>query len=192
MLGHERTDKAVAPTLKPSPVRYSFFSIAFLCLVLASACGYHAAGRADLVPRSVQTIAIPAFTNSTTRYKLTDRLPEAISREFISRTRYRIVNDAGQADAVLRGAVLGFSSYPTIFDPATGRASGVQLQVNMRISLVERATGKLLFSRPNMEVRERYQISTDPSIFFEESDAALDRASKQTARQVVSAILENF
>ena len=43
-----------------------------------------------------------------------------------------------------------------------------------------------------MEVRERYQISTDPSVFFEESDAALDRASQQTARQVVSAILENF
>ena len=54
------------------------------------------------------------------------------------------------------------------------------------------ATGKTIFSRPNFEVRERYQISVDPSAFFEESDTALDRLSKQTARQVVSAILENF
>jgi outer membrane lipopolysaccharide assembly protein LptE/RlpB len=160
--------------------------------LLATACGYHVAGRADLVPKTIQTIAIPAFSNITTRYKLTDRLPEAISREFISRTRYRIVSDPDQADAVLRGAVLSYSSYPTIFDPATGRASGVQLQVTLRVSLVERASGKVLFNRPRIEVRERYQISTDPSVFFEESDGALDRASQQTARQVVSSILENF
>jgi outer membrane lipopolysaccharide assembly protein LptE/RlpB len=163
-----------------------------LAALSATACGYHVAGRADLVPKSIQTIAIPAFSNITTRYKLTDRLPEAISREFISRTRYHIVADPAQADAVLRGAVLSYSSYPTIFDPATGRASGVQLQVTLRVSLVERASGKVLFNRPNMDVRERYQISTDPAVFFEESDAALDRASQQTARQVVSAILENF
>lgn len=163
-----------------------------LAALLATACGYHVAGRADLVPKNIQTIAIPAFKNVTTRYKLTDRLPEAISREFISRTRYRIVSDPDQADAVLRGSVLNYSSYPTIFDPATGRASGVQLQVTLQVSLVERASGKALFSRPRMEVRERYQISTDPAVFFEESDAALDRASQQTARQVVSSILENF
>jgi len=165
--------------------------LAFAAL-LATACGYHVAGRADLVPKNIQAIAIPAFSNVTTRYKLTDRLPEAISREFISRTRYRIVPDPTQADAVLNGAVLSYTSYPTIFDPVTGRASGVQLQVTLRVTLVERASGKILFNRPNMDVRERYQISTDPSVFFEESDAALDRAIQQTARQVVSSILENF
>lgn len=165
--------------------------LAFAAL-LATACGYHVAGRADLVPKNIQAIAIPAFSNVTTRYKLTDRLPEAISREFISRTRYRIVPDPTQADAVLNGAVLSYTSYPTIFDPVTGRASGVQLQVTLRVTLVERASGKILFNRPNMDVRERYQISTDPSVFFEESDAALDRASQQTARQVVTSILETF
>jgi outer membrane lipopolysaccharide assembly protein LptE/RlpB len=172
--------------------RKSVRALLALAALLAPACGYHVAGRADLVPKSIQTIAIPAFSNITTRYKLTDRLSQAISREFISRTRYHVVSDPDQADAVLRGAVLSYSSSPTIFDPATGRASGVQLQVTLRVSLVERASGKVLFNRPNMDVRERYQISTDPSVFFEESDAALDRASQQTARQLVSAILENF
>jgi hypothetical protein len=167
-------------------------AVLIITALLAASCGYHVAGRADLVPKSVQSIAIPAFTNVTTRYKLTDRLPEALSREFISRTRYHIVADADQADAILRGSVLSYSSFPTIFDPVTGRASGVQLQVGLRISLIERASGKVLFNRPNMDIRERYQISTDPTIFFEESDAALDRASQQTARQVVSSILENF
>jgi hypothetical protein len=160
--------------------------------LLISACGYHAGGRAELVPSTVHTIAIPAFGNLTTRYKLTDQLSEAIAREFISRTRYRIVPDPAAADAVLEGAVLNYTSFPTVFDPATSRASAVEVHVTLRLNLRERATGKILYTRPNFEMRERYQISIDPTAFFEESDAALARASEQTARQVVSSILENF
>ena len=161
-------------------------------LGLLASCGYHTGGHADLVPKNIQAIAIPAFTNSTARYKLTDRLPEAIAREFITRTRYRIVPEPDSADAILRGTVTNYFAYPTVFDPVTGRASAVELRVMLQLTLVERVSGKLLFSRPSMEIRERYQISVDPGAFFEESDVALERASQQTARQVVSAILENF
>jgi len=160
--------------------------------LLAASCGYHAGGQADLVPKTVHTIAIPAFTNQTIRYKLTDQLPEAITREFISRTRYRIVSDPTTADAVLTGIVLLYRSFPTVFDPTTGRASAVDVHVNLRVTLVERATGKILYTRPNLDVSERYQISIEPATFFEESDAALARASQQVAQQVVSSILEAF
>jgi hypothetical protein len=165
--------------------------LAVAALVFGS-CGYHVAGHADLVPKNVKTICIPAFGNVTTRYKLTDRLPEAISREFIARTRYRIVPDPNKADAILRGAVVNYISYPTIFDPVTGRAAAVQMHVTMQISLVDRASGNVIFNRPNMEVRERYEISVEAAKYFEESDAALNRVSQQVARQVVTAILENF
>lgn len=161
-------------------------------ILLAASCGYHTGGHADLVPKTVHTIAIPAFSNVTTRYKLTDQLPEAITREFIARTHYHIVSDPSTADAVLTGSVLTYTSFPTVFDPTTGRASAVEVHVTMRLNLVERATGKTLYTRPNFDMRERYQISIDPAAFFEESDAALARASEQTAQQVVSSILDNF
>jgi len=167
-------------------------AVAGCVILLATSCGYHTAGHADLVPKTVHTIAIPAFTNQTTRYKLTDQLPEAIAREFIARTRYRVVSDPDTADAVLTGSVLTNTSFPTVIDPTTNRASTVEVHVTMRLNLVERATGKTLYTRPNFEMRERYQISLDPAAFFEESDAALARASQQTAQQVVSSILDNF
>jgi len=161
-------------------------------LMFATACGYHVSGHADLLPATVKTIAVPAFTNLTTRYKLTDRMPEAVAREFITRTRYRVVPREEAADAVLHGAIISYTSYPTIFDPATTRASGVELHVIIQVSLVERATGKVLFTRPNFDVRERYQISTDPAQYYDESESALARASQEAARLLVSAILENF
>lgn len=168
----------------------SVFAIA-IAVVLPS-CGYHVAGKADLLPKTIQTICVPAFANATIRYKLTDRLPEAISREFIARTRYRIVSDPNRADAILKGSVLNYGSFPTVFDPRTGRASAVDVRVYLQITLTERATGKVLFTRPYYEARERYEVSEFAGAYFDESDAALERVSKQVAQQVVTSILENF
>jgi hypothetical protein len=169
-----------------------FFAFAVAIAMLSVSCGYHVGGKADLLPKTIQTISIPAFTNVTTRYKLTDRLPEAISREFIARTRYRIVSNPDHADAILKGSVLNYASFPTVFDPRTGRASAVDVRVYMQVTLTERMTGKVLFTRPYFEARERYEVSEFPAAYFDESDAALDRVSKQVAQQLVASILENF
>lgn len=162
-------------------------------VLVLSSCGYHVSGQADLVPKTIHSIAIPRFANATIRYKLTDELPQAISHEFIARTRYQIVNDPSQADAVLNGTVVNFVSYPILFDQATGRASGLQVNVTMQVSLVERATGKVIYKRPNYEFHDRYEISvTNTSQYFEESGPALERLSRTVARDIVSAILSNF
>lgn len=164
-----------------------------ICIVATLAgCGYHVSGKGDLLPKTLHTIAIPAFGNITVRYKLSDRLPEAIAQEFIARTRYQVIPDAGQADAILNGTVLNFVAFPILFDQVTGRATALQVSVRMGVTLTERATGKVLYSNPGFEMKQRYEISVDPEKYFEESDTALNRLCQETARQLVSAILENF
>ncbi|MCC6368976.1 MAG: LptE family protein [Bryobacterales bacterium] len=165
---------------------------AALSAVMLASCGYHVSGHTDALPKSIKTIAVPAFGNNTTRYRLSDRLPQAITREFISRTRYQVVPDVNSADAILRGSVVNVLSFPTTFDTQTGRAAGVQINVYLNLNLTERTTGKVLYSNPNMEVRERYEISIDPLAYFEESETALDRLSKEVAGAVVSRVLETF
>lgn len=170
-------------------IRYALAPAA--CLILAG-CGYHTSGHADLLPATIRTICIPEFGNATVRYRLTDWLPEAIAREFIARTKYRIVSNPNEADAILRGTVINYFSFPTVFDPVTGRASTIQFQVVMQLVLVERATGKKLYEAPYFTAKNQFEISTSPRQYFEESETALDRLSRETARSVVSAILENF
>lgn len=163
-----------------------------LSLLPLFSCGYHISGHTDVLPKKIKTIAVPAFANVTTRYKLTDQLPRDIGREFLSRTRYRVVADPNDADAILTGTVVSMMAYPTIFDPATGRAAGVLVSVSLQISLTDRATGTVVFTRPSLEFRERYEISIDPKAYFDESGAAMERLSRDVARSVVSAVLENF
>lgn len=160
-------------------------------LLSLTGCGYHVAGKSNLMPASVKTIAIPSFSNGTTNYKLTEQLNFAVTREFISRTKYQITADPRNADATLQGAVLQISTFPTVYDPVTFRAANVEVHVNVRVRLTDRS-GKVLFDRPNMEVRERYEISVDPTVYFDESEAGMVRLSKDVAKTICSAILENF
>jgi hypothetical protein len=163
-----------------------------LALLAASGCGYHLGGRGDLVPKTVQTIAVQPFGNATARYKLARLLPSDISRELISRTKYKLVEDPNQADAVLTGALTNFSAYPIIYDAATSRATTVQAIVNLQVKLVNRADGKVIYEKQGAEYRERYEISVDPAAYFDESGTAMERLSKDVARGVVSGLLNAF
>ena len=154
-------------------------------------CGYHVAGTTDSLPKSINTIAVPAFKNVSTQYKVSDSLATAVAREFISRTRYKITADPTTADATLSGAVVNFISYPTIVDNNSGRNTAVQVIVTVSVTLRDRA-GNVLFTRPNFEVHERYEISIDPRNYFDESEPAMLRVSQDVARSVVSAVLEKF
>ncbi|MBV9611718.1 MAG: hypothetical protein JO091_04565 [Acidobacteriaceae bacterium] len=155
-------------------------------------CGYQAGGKADLVPKGVQTIAVPAFSTMTLRYRLVDLLPQQIGREFMAHTRFRIVNDPNEADAVLNGSINTVQAGATVLDPGSGKATSIAITVSLTVNLVERSTGRVLFSRPNLSFRQNYEAAVDPHQYLDESGPALDRLSRDVARDVVSAIVENF
>ena len=73
-------------------------------LAAASGCGYHTAGSAVQLPENVKTIAVPAFTNVTTTYRIEQMLTTSVVHEFTTRTHYHIMNEPGEAaDATLTG-----------------------------------------------------------------------------------------
>lgn len=156
-------------------------------------CGYHVAGTQSELPKTIHTIAVPPFDNATIRYKLTDLLPEDIDREFNSRTKYQIISDATQADAVLHGTVLSYAAYPTLIDQTNGRTSALQVIVRLSVTLTDRSTGKVLYAKPFYEAHERYEAAvTNNYQYFDESTLAVQRLSKDVARDLVSSILDNF
>jgi hypothetical protein len=187
------------------------FSPLCLCISLAmflSACGYHVGGTSSQLPPGLKVIAVPALTNDTPRYRIEQGMTEAVVHEFIARTKYRIVSSADSADAVLHGEITSFEAIPVVFDttPATtpnsttvatvntttARATTMLVSVHMKVSLEERETKKVLYKNDNYLFREPYEISTDPSKFFDEQGPALERMSRDFASRLVSDVLENF
>jgi outer membrane lipopolysaccharide assembly protein LptE/RlpB len=151
----------------------------FCCAMwlLCAGCGYHVAGKSNMLPTTLHTIAVPAFGNATIQNELARYLTQSVSRELIARTKYAVVANPGEADATLYGSIANVFANATTIDPNTGRATGSQITIQVQIRLVDKS-GKVLYNRPNLELRDRYEVST--------------LLSKSAAQTIVSGILENF
>ncbi|HEV3316890.1 MAG TPA: LptE family protein [Candidatus Angelobacter sp.] len=159
---------------------------------LLTGCGYHTAGRASRLPASIRTIAIPGFKNQTQTYRIEQLLTGEVVREFISRTKFQVVNNVSDtSDATLTGTVVSALASPLTYDANTGRASSAVVTVTMRVSLTDRS-GRVLFENPNYTFREQYQVAREIASFFDEQTPALQRMSRDFARTLVSDILEAY
>ncbi len=96
------------------------------------------------------------------------------------------------ADAVLNGRIASVGVVPAVFDPTTGKATSLRVIVFLSIQLLERRTGRVLYSQPALSLAQNYDIAVDPHQFFDESDPAFDRLGRDVAHTIVSGILENF
>ncbi len=155
-------------------------------------CGYHVAGRAGNLPADWTTIAVPAFKNDTTRYRIEQRFTAAVVRQFVQRTKYHIVPDPANADAVLHGEVVSIETAPMLFDATTGQVTLMLVTVHTKVQLVGTKDEKTIYENNDMVFRDEYQISSDVQSFFEEQDPALERMSRDFAAQLVSNVLETF
>jgi len=181
------------PTSPLATRRSQLCAVVVLLLMSALGCGYHTVGgRSSRLPPDLHTIAIPAFQNTTTTYHIEQVLTEAVVREFAERTQYRVVTrDDGGADAALHGAVLYVGLTPLTSDSQTGRLASAQASIVVKISLVDRH-GKVLFDNPGYSFHQEYELSRNPSNFFQEESPALDRLARDFARTLVSNVLEAY
>jgi outer membrane lipopolysaccharide assembly protein LptE/RlpB len=168
------------------------FILALCALIPSAGCGYHVAGRTSALPPDWETIAVPAFKNDTTRYRIEQRMTEAVIREFLQRTKYPVVQDPQSADAVLHGEVLTIETTPVLFNATTGEVTTMLVTVHTKVLLVDNKTLKAVYHMDDMVFRQEYQISTDVQSFFEEQDPALERMSRAFAAKLVSNVVENF
>ena len=165
---------------------------AFVALLISGGCGYHVAGRAANLPSEWKTIAIPAFKNDTTRYRLEQRFTAAVIRQFLERTKYHIVQDPASADAVLHGEILTIETAPMIFDATTGQVTTSLVTVHTKVFLLDNQSQKTVYENDDMVFRDEYQISSDVQSFFEEQDPALERMARDFSAQLVSNVTEKF
>jgi len=176
----------------PGWLRVILSSVAVLAALTCGGCGYHVAGTSANLPSGWKTIAIPAFKNDSTSYRIEQRFTQAVIREFITRTKYRIVQDSASADAVLTGEVLSIETNPVLFEATTGEVTTMLVTVHTKVRLVDNRSEKPVYTNDDMVFRDEYQIPADVTTFFNEQGPALDRMSRDFASRLVADVLENF
>jgi hypothetical protein len=164
--------------------------------ISSTGCGYTLAGRGSFLPETIRTIGVPLFTNSTPVYDVERRLTERVRSEFIGRGNYRVIPEAAGADAVLTGEITSITLNPSSFNEQQ-QATRYAIVVTTRLEFRDVKADKVLWSNPNWQFREEYELSNvttvgDVNAFFGQETNALDRIAQNFARAVVSAILEAF
>ena len=160
--------------------------------IILSGCGYHTLGAAAHLPPGVRTLAVPEFVTHTESYHSETVMTDAVLREFAARTRFRVTpRDDSDADAVLHGTILAQTVAPLTYNSATQQSSSFLITMVVSVTLTGR-DGKILYQNKNYVYREQYQSTIDLPVFFEEDSAALERLSREFARQLVADVLEGL
>ena len=170
--------------------KIAFVPIVFLLAL--SGCGYHTLGTATHLPNGVKTLAVPEFATRIEAYHIETVMTQAVIREFATRTRLRVTPDASaDADAVLHGTILKETVEPLTYNSSTQQSSSFLITVVVSVTLTGR-DGKVLYENKNYVYRQQYQSTTNLPSFFEESPAAVERLSRDFARQLAADVLEGF
>jgi outer membrane lipopolysaccharide assembly protein LptE/RlpB len=170
--------------------------IVFLALTASlaaiSGCGYHTLGAATHLPLDVRTLSVPLFASKTDTYHTETVMTDAVIREFAARSRFRVTPDANpDADAVLHGTLLKEAVSPLTYNAGTQESSSFLITIVASVSLTGR-DGKVLYENKNYVYREQFQSTTDLATFIQENPAAVNRLSRNFARQLVADVLEGF
>jgi outer membrane lipopolysaccharide assembly protein LptE/RlpB len=170
------------------------FAILPIVFALAgiSGCGYHTLGAATHLPPDVKTLSVPVFATRTETYLTETVMTNAVIRELATRTRFRITPDASpDADAVLHGTILKEVVAPLTYNTMTQQSSSFLITLVVSVTLTGR-DGKILYENKNYVFRQQFQATMDLPTFLQENPAAMERLSREFARQLVADVLEGF
>ena len=163
-----------------------------LSLLGLSGCGYHTLGAATHLPPDVHTLSVPLFASKTDAYHTETVMTEAVIREFMARTRFRVTPDtSGDADAVLHGTILKEAVTPLTYNAATQESSSFLITIMASVTLTGR-DGNVLYENKNYVYRQQFESTTDLPTFIQENPAAVQRLSRDFARQLVADVLEGL
>ena len=195
--GHPLCDNEIRmPVFFKRPRLQARFGVCTALLAAAlstTGCGYHTLGSATHIPANVQTIDVPIFKNLTQTYHVEVSMTEAVMKELQARTAFKTEstdNTAG-ADAVLRGAITGFTVYSLTYDSTTSQSSSYEITITARVTLTDR-DGRVLYQNNKYVFRQQYESTQDLVSFLQEDQAATERLSRDFAQNLVADMTESF
>lgn len=167
--------------------------LAVSAAILAAGCGYSLVGTGSFLPADITTIHIPTFVNKTTRVEAEQIVTRAVTEEFVSRGRLRVVGSPPEAHALLRGTITGFGLTPVAFDEQ-GRATQYQVNIRANIELVDRRAEdeQVIWKNDQYYFAEDYSVNPEAIDSFDQETRAIQEIAVRFAESLVSSVLEGF
>jgi outer membrane lipopolysaccharide assembly protein LptE/RlpB len=159
-----------------------------LAVTVTAACGYKVQSSVRSLPAGINSLGIPTFNNSTSQYRIEQRVTAAVLKEFSERTRVPVDSKKSGVDAVLLGDIRLINSSPVTY-AADAYGSAFVVTVQVAVKLVRTSDSSVLWENPGFLFTERYVLTNKVTNYFPEEGPALDRLSHDFAASLTSTIL---
>jgi len=133
------------------------------------------------------------FDNQTEWYDLSQRLDEAVAREWVRRRRFDLVEKRNEAELVFEGSVRSITMVPVTLDER-GRATEYQMTLTVSAQLLDVRGQKpqTLWQDKAFSRRTSYDVNESAADYFDRQNLAMDEVSRELAQALVTAVLEGF
>ncbi len=157
--------------------------------ILAS-CGYRFSGGGEAVDRSIQSVYVDAFINSTAEPMVENYVRNAFITEFRRSGRFSIAGSADDADAILSGTVRNIRTSRSAYR-IMERAVEDKVYMRLQITFKER-NGNVLWSHNGLEDSEAFLVGDDPLFTERNRSQALKKLASDLAELAYRGIMAGF
>lgn len=187
------------PSSPDGPLRLHRSGLALLvalALVLVG-CGYSLVGKTTNIPDDVRAVHVETLVNGTPRQQVEQILTQAILEELVTRRAFALVDSAAEADAQLRGKVMGVTLRPISFD-AQGLANNFEIQItaDMRFERTTRGAEtepEVIWKNSRYVFRQDYPIDAADTVnYLERETEAIEETASSFAQTLVTDLLAGF
>jgi hypothetical protein len=161
----------------------TWFCIALCICTAVPGCGYSIAN--TRLSDEYRTIAVPAFKNESFEPEIQIRVTNFLIRELEADGRYRVVDDPGTADLVLRGAITDFDARAISFS-TDDNIGQFKIILAARATLEDTRTGEIICRQENLRGRDFYQ-----TLGGRTREEALNEASENLVETLIYECFDN-
>ena len=169
------------------------FWLIVLAMTSLWACGYHFVGTGgDGIDPAIKRVHVLTFGNATNEPNVETTFRSAFIDRLIQGGRFQIVDQAAQADAVLKGNIKLLVKTPLAYTSGN-LASEERWSTTVDLSFQERETGKILWANSDFSLTADYKVSSSSlSVTERNRKEALVKLASDTAERAYSMILSGF
>ncbi len=169
---------------------FTLLIICFLFIMLSTGCtGYRLVGSGSGISGTVNKIAIPVFENSSSEPGIERNLTAKIRETFIQDGRLRVVREQ-KADLIFTGNINHYELKPVSFD-TNDNVTEYWVIMNIDVKVRDASKDKNLIDQI-FKSKWNYEVSSELLSSERARIDAIDEASKDFARKMVSLIVEGF
>lgn len=162
-----------------------------LCALLLCACGYAFAPKGEHIDARIQNIYVEPFRNKTAQAELENYVRTAFIDQVLQNSRFKAVASVEEANAVISGNVLHFTS-STLTHGDNNLSSSERAVLILEVSFRDLQTGKVLWSTREFKGLLDYPVDSDINVTMAIRKNYYTKLVKDTAENAFNLMMADF